>query len=206
MKTKIAIMALFALTGIGLFENAAIAQSTLPMLTLSDNGGFVQLTFTSGSTIMTNFSNSGPGGGGNLGGSIFLNGAAIQLTPGNLFFFSDSFSLGTITDVNNSQSATFSLLGGFSQSGPGGIGPLELDMAGTITFFNGDTISITPTASITTTMPFSMISPISGSSGYGAANSMSTLFNWQISAVPEPSTLALAGLGAASLLAFRRRK
>lgn len=78
-------------------------------------------------------------------------------------------------------------------------GPTYLQF--TATSIDGRFFGISPIILVTSTA-----SPASAATVFGSVASASTWNGITMYAVPEPSSMALAGLGAASLLIFRRRK
>jgi PEP-CTERM motif len=137
-------------------------------------------------------------------------------TYANTFTFAKQSSTGTFTAPTLNQRAT-------PTSEAGNDGYFNTWLNGWATFENGDSITylITSTKSGLTSAAFNLLdSPTSGSYGsggtyYSAAyvngNSSPPTSSFYIgsttsSPVPEPTSLALAGLGGLSLLLFRRQR
>ncbi len=191
-------------------------------LVLTNGGAFDITAVTTGLTLATNQSITGSGTIVTTGKTFTANGI---LAPG--------FSTGVITNTGNftigSSAETLTLMELAGTNGVAGVdfdqltvsGTLTLGGALTITNFGGFSLDSVGTYNLFDAASFANnfasvmvgVTSLSDSSGTWTGNNGISTYTFtsstgdlNIAAVPEPSTLALFGLGAAALFVLRRRR
>jgi hypothetical protein len=172
---------------------SALAQSTLDVI-LQNDGGNTSVTLSWSGDVLTSATATETTAWSGIGGTFanYLNGGT-QASPLSGF--------GVFNDLTTSGTGTINSVQFIDNSGTL---MLSFFFASNIAVSAGDQIQYVPAIdSETISVPFSSFNPgtYEWSNPYGPFN-----YSVNLTVVPEPSMLALAGLGGLALLCFRWRK